>query len=133
MLTSKTILLVEDDPGLRLIVKKVLEKYGYTVLPAEDSVIANSLARMHGGIVDLLLADINLPGLTGSEYAAFRKDINPNLKVLYMSGSLEDALVRQHLRHKTAAFLAKPFSNEELVLAVKRALGEIAEVPEDGE
>src|SRR5580692_4292912 len=98
MVTSKTVLVVEDDASLRLVVKKALEKYGYTVIPAEDSVIANSQARLHGGIVDLLLADIDLPGLTGGEYASFLKDINPNLKILYMSGSLADGLVRQHLR-----------------------------------
>ncbi len=131
MLTSKTVLLVEDDAALRLIVKKVLESYGYSVIPAEDSVIANAMARLQGGIVDLLLADINLPGLTGSEYASFLKDINPNLKVLYMSGAPQDPLVRQHLRNKKASFLAKPFTNQELVLAVKMALGEIKDIPKN--
>jgi two-component system cell cycle sensor histidine kinase/response regulator CckA len=127
MVTSKTVLVVEDDAALRLVVKKALEAYGYSVIPAEDSVIANAMARLRGGIVDILLADINLPGLTGGEYASFLKSINPNLKVLYMSGSMDDALVRQHLRNKTATFLQKPFTNQELVLAVKRALGEIPE------
>ena len=131
MLTTKTVLVVEDDAALRQLVKKVLETNGYTVLAAEDSVIANAFARSYGGIVDLLLADINLPGLTGGEYASFLQDVNSNLKVLYMSGAPSDGLVRQHLRSKTASFLEKPFSNQELVLAVKRALGEIPGVPED--
>ncbi|HUO58423.1 MAG TPA: response regulator [bacterium] len=129
MTTSKTILLVEDDAALRTVVKKALEAYGYTVLPAEDSIEANATARLRGGIIDLLLADINLPGLTGSEYAEFRKDINSNLKVLYMSGAPADPLVRQHLRSGTASFIAKPFTNQELVLAVKRALGELPPDP----
>jgi DNA-binding NtrC family response regulator len=131
MLTSKTVLVVEDDEALRRIVKKTLEMYGYTVIAAEDSVVANAFARSYGGIVDLLLADINLPGLTGGEYASFLQDVNSNLKVLYMSGAPSDGLVRQHLRSKTASFIAKPFTNQELVLAVKKALGEIPNIPVD--
>jgi two-component system cell cycle sensor histidine kinase/response regulator CckA len=96
-------------------------------------VIANAFARSHGGIVDLLLADINLPGLTGGEYGEFLKDINPNLKVLYMSGAPSDTLVRQQLRNGTASFIEKPFTNQQLILAVKRALGEIPNDPEDGD
>jgi len=133
MATSKTVLVVEDDAALRLVVKKVLESSGYSVLLGEDSVDANAQARLHGGIVDLLLADINLPGLTGGEYADFRRDVNPNLKVLYMSGSLADGLVRTHLRAKKATFLQKPFTNEELVVAVKKALEEIPDTPKDEE
>jgi two-component system, cell cycle sensor histidine kinase and response regulator CckA len=133
MSTTKTILVVEDDLALRLVVKKVLEANGYSVILGEDSVDANAQARLRGGIVDLLLADINLPGLTGGEYADFRRSFNSNLKVLYMSGSLDDGLVRTHLRNKTATFLQKPFTHEELILAVKKALGEIPDTPEDEE
>ncbi len=129
MPTSKTVMVVEDDSALRALVKKVLESHGYLVIQAEDSVIANGKARLQGGIVDLLLADINLPGLTGGEYADFLQNINPNLKVLYMSGALDDSLVRTHLRRKTATFLQKPFTNEELVYAIKVALGELPEAP----
>lgn len=131
MATSKTILLVEDDASLRLVVKRFLETYGYTVIQAEDSVAANAQARLKGGIVDLVLADINLPGLTGGEYADYLKDINPNLKILYMSGAPDDLIVRQHLRAKIASFIPKPFTQQELVLAVKKALGEIPDTPEN--
>lgn len=124
--TTKTILLVEDDAQFRLLVKKALEGSGYSVIAAEDSTVANAQARMRGGIVDLILADINLPGLTGGEYADFLKTINPNLKVLYMSGEpVQDPDVLKHLRAQKAAFIAKPFALEELILAVKRALGQI--------
>ncbi len=133
MITSKTILVVEDDTQLRLIVKKSLEMYGYSVIPAEDSVEANAVARMRGGIVDLLIADINLPGLSGGEYADYLKAINPNLKIIYMSGAPDDILVRHHLRSKAASFLAKPFTPQELVVAVKKALGEIPDLPPEKE
>ena len=132
METTKTILLVEDDAALRLVVKKALEKYGYSVIHAEDSVAANAMARLRGGIVDLVLADINLPGLTGGEYADYLKSINPNLKILYMSGAPADETVQRHLREKTASFIAKPFKPQELVLAVKKALGQVPKLtPED--
>lgn len=132
MPTSKTILVVEDDEALLLVVKKALEASGYSVVAAADSVLANSAARLRGGIVDLLLADINLPGLTGGEYGDFLKTINPNLRILYMSGeAVADKEVLKHLRGQKAAFIAKPFTPQELVLAVKRALGEITEsIPE---
>ncbi|HVZ79200.1 MAG TPA: response regulator [bacterium] len=122
MTTSKTILVVEDDEGLRLVVKKALEAQGYSVIHAEDSVGSNASVRLRGGLVDLLLADINLPGLTGGEYADYLTTINPNLKVLYMSGAASDGLVRLHVRQKKAGFLQKPFTLEELVTAVRRTL-----------
>lgn len=130
MTTTKTVLVVEDDEALRLLVKKVLESHGYVVLHGEDAGGASANARFRGGIVDLLLADINLPGLTGGEYAEFLRSFNANLKVLYMSGSLVDGLVRTHIRNKTATFLQKPFTHLELVTAVKKALGEIPDAPE---
>ena len=131
MTTTKTILVVEDDDALRLLVKKVLESHGYVVRQGEDAVSASANSRYHGGIVDLLLADINLPGLTGGEYAEFLRSYNANLKVLYMSGSLEDGLVRTHLRNKTATFIQKPFTNDELMISVKKALGEIPDTSGD--
>lgn len=133
MVTSKTILMVEDDAALRLVVKKALEAYDYTVIQAEDSVAANAKARLRGGIVDLILADINLPGLTGGEYADYLKSINPNLKILYMSGAPDDQIVRQHLRSKAASFIAKPFTNQELIIAVKKTLGEITDLSPETE
>ena len=127
--TTKTILLVEDDAQLRTLVKKSLEGTGYSVIAAEDSVAASAAARMRGGIVDLILADINLPGLTGGEYADYLKTINPNLKVLYMSGApVLDPDVQKHLRGHKASFIPKPFSLEELILMVKKLLGQLPPV-----
>src|ERR1039457_5235614 len=96
--TTKTILLVEDDPALRSMVKKSLESNGYNVFSAEDSVNANEQTKRRWGIIDLILADINLPGLTGGEYADYLKAINPDLKIIYMSGApVTDKAVQQHL------------------------------------
>ncbi|HEY5038016.1 MAG TPA: response regulator [bacterium] len=121
--TTKTILLVEDDPALRSLVKKSLESNGYNVLSAEDSVNANEQTKMRWGIVDLILSDINMPGLTGGEYADYLKAINPNLKIIYMSGApVTDKAVQQHLLDQSAFFLAKPFTLENLNQAIKRAL-----------
>ena len=121
--TTKTILLVEDDPALRSLVKKSLESNGYNVLSAEDSVNANEQTKMRWGIVDLILSDINMPGLTGGEYADYLKAINPDLKIIYMSGApVTDKAVQQHLLDQSAFFLAKPFTLENLNQAIKRAL-----------
>lgn len=126
METTKTILLVEDDAALRAVIKKSLESKGYSIIAAEDSVLASAQARMRGGIIDLILADINLPGLTGGEYADYLKTINANLKILYISGGpVQDPEVLKHLRTQKAAFLAKPFTLEQLDHAVKRALGQL--------
>ncbi len=121
--TTKTILLVEDDTGLRFLVKKSLELSGYNVITAEDSVTANDQTKRRWGIVDLILADINLPGLSGGEYAAYLKAINPDLKIIYMSGApVTDQAVQQHLRSDSATFLAKPFTLEEMTQAIQKAL-----------
>ena len=134
MPTTKTILLVEDDGQLRLLVKKALEEKGYSVLAAEDSTFASAAARMRGGIIDLILADINLPGLTGGEYADYLKSINSNLKIVYMSGApVQDSDVLKHLRGDKAFFIAKPFELKDLILTVQRALGEIKAPPPETE
>lgn len=126
MTTSKTILLVEDDAQLRLLVKKALEGNGYAVVAAEDSTFASAAARMRGGIIDLILADINLPGLTGGEYADYLKTINQNIKIVYMSGApVGDKEVLKHLRGQKATFIAKPFTLENLMLTIKLALGDM--------
>jgi DNA-binding NtrC family response regulator len=125
MENSKVILLVEDDAAQRLVIEKALKNEGYTVLSAEDSAEANAHAKQRQWVIDLLLADIKLPGLTGGEFGDFVKSINQDLKIIYMSGAPEDEEVQKHLRQKKATFIAKPFSPKELVLAVKRALGEI--------
>ncbi len=122
--TTKTILLVEDDRALRSMVTKSLESNGYKVISAEDSVNANDQTKRRWGIVDLILSDINLPGLTGGEYADYLKAINPDLKIIYMSGApVTDKAVQQHLHDQSATFLAKPFSLEEMNQAIRTALG----------
>ncbi len=134
MSTSKTILLVEDDAQLRLLVKKTLEENGYSVVAAADSTFASAAARMRGGIIDLILADINLPGLTGGEYADYLRTINSNLKIVYMSGApVQDSDVMKHLRGDTAFFIAKPFELKDLLLTIQRALGQIQNPPPDKE
>jgi two-component system cell cycle sensor histidine kinase/response regulator CckA len=105
------------------VAKKALEGAGFNVIAAEDSVEANAQTKKQWGVVDLIIADINLPGLTGGEYADYFKSINPGLKILYMSGApVTDPAVRQHLESDEAFFVAKPFSPYELILAVKKTL-----------
>ena len=84
---SKTILVIEDDHALRELVERVLRKEGFEVLSATDGDEAAQLIAGHKGKIDLLLADILLPGLSGPEIARELQGQNPNLKVIFASGS----------------------------------------------
>ena len=125
MAQARSILLLEDEEALRLLVRKALEKEGYIVLSAGDSVAASQLVREHSGNVDLLLSDINLPGLTGGEFASFLKSFQTGVKIIYMSGEPQDPVADLDIRQKEAGFLQKPFSLGQLMQMVKEALGEI--------
>lgn len=123
--TPKTILVIEDEATIREVVGRVLERTGFQVLLAEDATQASQSARSHEGPIHLLLSDINLPGLTGGEFAAFLKTLRPGLKVLYMSGAPQDPVAMLDLRNHTAGFLQKPFDPDQLLRAVRVALGEL--------
>jgi two-component system, cell cycle sensor histidine kinase and response regulator CckA len=121
----KTILVIEDEATIREVVSRVLERVGFQVLCAEDATQASQTARSHEGPIHLLLSDINLPGLTGGEFAAFLKTLRPGLKVLYMSGAPQDPVAMLDLRNHTAGFIQKPFDLDHLVRTVRVALGEL--------
>ena len=108
---SETILLVEDDPAVRVLVSGVLERHGYRVLVAASGFEALQTWRQHQGQVDLLLADILMPqGFTGGELAALLQQGKPGLKVILTSGYGAD-LVRKGLSLATnIRFLPKPFN-----------------------
>ena len=115
---SATILLVEDDKGLRDLIRSMLIQRGYRVLSAGDFEVALKIARSHPASIDLLISDVVMPGLNGPELARRLRALRPNLSVLFMSGFMgEAALERGTLPN--AWFLAKPFPSEALVGKVK--------------
>jgi CheY-like chemotaxis protein len=121
---NETILVVEDDADMRELATAVLGRLGYTVLGARDSESALPLFEAHPEIA-LLLTDISLPGaLNGRRLAERMTAARPALKVLYMSGYSEDAIIHQGRLDPGVRLLQKPFQNEELAIQIRAALAE---------
>ena len=119
---SETVLLVEDEEGVRKIAKLAIENYGYAVLEASNGPEAIEVVAGHGGPIDLLVTDVVMPGMSGRELVAFLKVNQPHLKVLFMSGYVDDAVIRHGIIGATDAFLQKPFSPRALAGRVREIL-----------
>ncbi|MBA3580146.1 MAG: response regulator [Gemmatimonadaceae bacterium] len=119
---SETVLVVDDSESLRPVVKRILRQYGYSVVEAASGEDAKSVVEDHPGPIHLLLADIVMPGMSGPELARDLARRHPDMRVLFMSGYAENAIVREGLRHPSAGFVEKPFSPETLAREVRRAL-----------
>jgi two-component system, cell cycle sensor histidine kinase and response regulator CckA len=119
---TETILVVEDEPALRSLVRGVLESTGYTVLEASQGVEALLVSDQHQGPIQLLLTDLVMHGLSGRELAEQMLVFHPDLKVLYMSGYTDDFVVHQDVQEAQAAFLQKPFTPDSLACKVREVL-----------
>jgi len=117
------ILIVEDEPGIRGLVRKILRRERYDVLEAGSGEEALQAAAAHGHGIDLLLTDVMLPGIGGRELAESLSATQPDLKVVYISGFTDDERVRAGDFPPGSRFLQKPFTLSALVGAVKEALG----------
>ena len=119
---EKTILLVEDDESIRRLAAEILGLYGYAVLPAGDGEEALQLAGAHEGEISLLLTDVVMPRMGGRElYDRIRRQ-RPKIKVLYMSGYTDNAIVHHGVLDQGTAFLQKPYSPTSLAKKVKEVL-----------
>ena len=118
-----TVLLVEDDPGVRGLAEAVLSAGGYRVIAAPDGRAAWNAFRLHGAAVDLLVTDVVMPGMSGTALADELRGVRPGLKVLFMSGYTDDAVLRHGIQYDRVAFLHKPFTPGALLDAVGRAMG----------
>lgn len=121
-LGDETILLVEDDEKVRELVRTVLEQYGYTVLTVEKATLAEALCRNHDGPIHLLLSDIVMPEMNGSELARRLAMLRPETKVLFMSGYTSDAIVYHGMLDQGFSFLQKPFTLAALAEKVRGVL-----------
>jgi two-component system cell cycle sensor histidine kinase/response regulator CckA len=119
---SETILLAEDDEMVRTLVRQALEREGYNVLESADPVEARRIADHHKGAIQLLIADVVMPKLSGRELAEQITHRRPDLKVLYMSGYTENAVLNSGILHQDVAFLQKPFTPEALTGKVREVL-----------
>jgi CheY-like chemotaxis protein len=120
---DETILVVEDEDGVRALVIKVLEDLGYRLLQAQSGPRALDVWREHGPGINMLITDVVMPDrMNGIELADRLRRISPSLKVIYTSGYLADVSRDDIPSRETDAFLAKPFSLPELARLVRRTL-----------
>jgi two-component system, cell cycle sensor histidine kinase and response regulator CckA len=120
--TGEVILLVEDDPSLRELVRELLESGGYTVLGAANGSEALQIASGRERAVDLLLTDVIMPGLSGRAVADRLRERWPHLRVLFMSGYSDEAISRQGILDPGFRYLQKPFNEVALAEAVRSAV-----------
>ena len=109
-----TVLLIEDTPAVRSVVRAFLESEGYRILEAERGEDALALAAAFGGPIDLVLTDILLPGMDGKQTAEELRSERPGITVLYMSGYTNDPDLEAGCLPPRTGFLQKPFSGEQL-------------------
>ncbi|MEM7035259.1 MAG: PAS domain S-box protein, partial [Chloroflexota bacterium] len=124
-LGKETILLVEDEEGVRDLVSTVLQAQGYRVLDAQNGQVALQLMTSYEGQVHLLLTDVVMPNMSGKTLAQQLSLSYPQLKVLYMSGYTDDAISNRGLEQTKIALLQKPFTSKDLAQKVRQVLDSI--------
>ena len=118
---AETVLLVEDAPMIRRLAREIMTRAGYTVIEAGDGEQAAQLATRLARI-DVLLTDVVMPRLNGIELAAQLRTTRPDLRVLFMSGYTDYAIVRNGLLSDSTTYLQKPFTPEELLRKLRSVI-----------
>jgi len=118
----ETVMVVEDEPAIGEVARDFLEGLGYSVLFAASGEEALSLAQRHPGPIDLLLADVAMPGMSGPALAERLLAHRPRTRVLYMSAYAGTELTSRGVAEEAGHFLAKPFTQEDLARSVRRVL-----------
>ena len=121
---TETILLVEDSDAVRVLAENILRRLGYTLITARDGQDAMTLSGKHAGSIDLVLTDVVMPGVGGRALAERLRHIDPTLKVIFLSGYTDEAMLRHGTLPLGTQFLQKPFSLQALANAVRRVLDE---------
>jgi len=116
------VLVVEDQPEVRVLTTRILEGRGYTVLAAENATDALQVAERYPQAIDLLLTDVVMPGLNGRELARLMAAQRSNIKVLFVSGYTGEAVREHGLLERDVAFLQKPFTPDVLAERVRAVL-----------
>jgi CheY-like chemotaxis protein len=119
---TASLLLVEDEPAIRILTCTILERAGYRVLAASTAIGAEALFSQNGGEIDLLVTDVALPDGTGPALFKRLVEKRPSLRALYMSGYSDETLVDHAALESAGGFLQKPFVAEGLVRKVREAL-----------
>ncbi|HZQ21320.1 MAG TPA: PAS domain S-box protein [Terriglobales bacterium] len=121
---SETILLVEDEESVRQLVRETLQSKGYNVMEAENGERALRIAEAHKAPIDAVITDVVMPGMSGRDLAQRLLTTRPDIKILYLSGYTEDAIIHQDVLEPGTAFLQKPFTLQTLTKKVREVLRE---------
>jgi nitrogen-specific signal transduction histidine kinase/ActR/RegA family two-component response regulator len=119
---TETVLLVEDEEGVRELAKEYLESCGYKVLVAQNGQAAIDLVSKHSGPIDLIMTDIVMPGLSGSDLAKKVQSLRPDIRVVYMSGYTDQAIIHHGILSSDVLLLQKPFTMSTLAHKLREAL-----------
>ena len=119
---NENILLVEDEDVVRDMAGRILRDHGYNDIEARRGDEAMNLSELYAGTVHLLLTDVVMPEMSGRELAEQLSPVRPDMKVLYMSGYTDDAVLRHGVQEERMPFLQKPFIPDALVLKVREVL-----------
>jgi len=129
---GETVLLVEDESGVRSLARRALQRFGYRVLEAGNGEEALMVARQHQEPIDLLLTDVVMPEMGGRELAHVLKRERPTTRVLYTSGYPDTAGLQEEVQEAVVAYLPKPYTPEELAQKVRDVLDAPAPAAGDG-
>jgi DNA-binding response OmpR family regulator len=121
-----TVLVVDDEEDLRDIMRRILERRGFSTLVAGDSQQAMAICRDHPGEIDVLVTDLGLPGVSGGELSREAAELRPRMRVVYISGRPKEVAVADGLIEPDALLVNKPFNAESLVEALRAVLAERA-------
>src|SRR5580658_8493661 len=124
----KTVLVVDDELEIRKLVGAMVTQFGYSVLTADSGDHAITVYKNHRLPIDLLITDVVAPGMSGPMLADKLSAIQPDLKVLYISGYDNTHVVQKYVVEKGHALLAKPFTVEALRQKVESLLGSVPHV-----
>ncbi|HEX6558682.1 MAG TPA: PAS domain S-box protein [Longimicrobiales bacterium] len=119
---GETVLVAEDEDAVRALASRILRKRGYHVLEARHGAEALEIAERHDGEIHLLLTDVVMPALGGRELGERLRRLRPRVKVLFMSGYTDDALLQRGMLQGSSSFLEKPFTPDGLARKVREVL-----------
>jgi CheY-like chemotaxis protein len=122
---QKTILVVDDEPEIRKLVSAMVTQFGYNALTADSGDHALTMYRHLNGPIEMLITDVVAPGMSGPMLADRLTELQPDLKVLYISGYDNTHVVQTYVVERGHALLAKPFTMEEL----RGKMSELLKVP----